>query len=96
MVGMLWLTSMCDLLFTLWAREIGGFHEVNPIAQPLIGNTAGLVIFKVSLLVLASSILIAFRRRLLTELACWLTVTVYTGLSFIWCAYYSFDLVACH
>jgi hypothetical protein len=88
----LWAINLADLALTIWARDIGGFHEANPLAQPLVGSTVGLVIFKLSMVSLSSLILLTYRRRVLTELGCWVLLTAYTGLCFIWMQYFSYDL----
>ena len=85
----LWLINLADLSLTLWARDIGGFHELNPIARPLIGSTGALIVFKLSLVSTSSLIMLTYRRHLWTELGCWVLFSVYTGLSFVWMQYYS-------
>ncbi len=90
----LWLINLADLGLTLCARDIGGFHELNPVARPLIGSTSALVIFKLSLVSISSLIMLTYRRHLWTELGCWVLIAVYTGLSFVWVQYYSHDLIA--
>ncbi len=89
LVVALWLINLADLGLTLCARDIGGFHEINPIARPLIGSTGALIVFKLSLVSTSSLIMLTYRRHLWTELGCWMLLSVYTGLSFVWMQYYS-------
>ncbi|MFP4139375.1 MAG: DUF5658 family protein [Planctomycetota bacterium] len=89
LIAAIWLMNFTDLALTLFARDIGGFHELNPIARPLIGSTGALIVFKVSLVSISSLIMLTYRRHLWTELGCWVLLSVYTGLSFVWMQYYS-------
>lgn len=93
LVVLLWMVSTFDLAFTLLAHQIGGFHEVNPLARQLLSNPGGLVAFKTAAVLPASCVMLAFRRRFLTEVACWVLCGVYTGLAFIWMEYYSLLVV---
>jgi hypothetical protein len=89
----LWMINIGDLLLTICARDIGGFHEANPLAAPLIACTPALVAFKLSLLSASSLIMLVYRRHVLTEIGCWVLLTAYTGLCFIWMQYYSLNLL---
>ena len=88
LVLLIWIIGLADLLFTVLARDIGHFRETNPIAASLIQTTGWLVTFKLASLIIASVIFIGFRRRLITEVACWLVSGVHVGLAFIWLSYY--------
>ena len=87
---LIWMLNGFDLAFTLLANEIGGFHEANPFARPFLRASESLIAFKLASVAVASAILIAFRRRVVTEVACWLLCVVYTVLAFMWVTYYSF------
>ncbi|MDY6913874.1 MAG: DUF5658 family protein [Planctomycetota bacterium] len=89
MIIFIWILNIFDLSLTILAHEVGGFREVNPIARDLLYISAKLVFFKLSMVGLATFILLAFRRYRLTEFACWGLCCVYTALAFRWMAYYA-------
>ncbi len=82
------LINAFDLVFTVLGHAHTEFAEMNPLAARLIGNTAGLVLFKVSMVAFGALILVCFRKRLFTELSCWGLCGVYSGLAGIWWMYY--------
>jgi len=88
LVVLLWIVSAFDLVFTLTAHQTGQFEELNPIAARLLDRPALLVAFKVGLVTFASCILLAFRRRLPAEVACWTLAAAYAALSGVWKLYY--------
>jgi len=85
---LLWIVSVFDLVFTLFAHRLGGFQEANPVAELLIGNSIGLIGFKFTMLVCASAIFFVLRRHVWAEIGCWLMAVVYTCLAFVWLYYY--------
>ena len=85
----IWLLNIFDLCFTVLAHQAGDFVEANILASFFIGNTNALILFKLSALVLATSIFLTFRRRFITELSCWTICIIYLALSFIWVGYYT-------
>lgn len=84
MLILIWLVGIFDLVFTLLAVRIGGFHEGNPLARQFIESPGALTIFKFAALVMASIILLAFSRRRFTEIGCWFIALVYVGLAMLW------------
>ena len=88
MLVLLWIVSGFDLVFTLMAVKTGGFVEANPIAAPLMDDVALLVIFKILVVAMASIIIFKFRKRLFTEIGCWVLCLTYTLLSARWWIYY--------
>jgi len=86
---LLWIVGLFDLTYTILAQHIGNFHEANPVARLLLGNSAALTVFKVTSLIVASAILLALRRRLVAEIACWLACGIYVALAFMWLVYYA-------
>ncbi len=86
------ILNLCDLVFTLRAVEIGYFRELNPIAAHFIHHAGHLTTFKCSVLAMASTVLLLFRRHLLTEIGCWVLLAVYSSLSVIWWMYFSHQL----
>ena len=89
MLIFIWTVSVCDLALTLLAQEIGGFHEANPLARRFIEHPGATIAFKFAVLVPATTILLLFRHRRLTEISCWILCLAYTVLAFLWAAYYS-------
>ncbi len=88
LLALVWIVTVCDLLLTLLARQIGGFHEANPLAREFVHDPGALAAYKFLLAGPATIVLLVFRRRLLTEVACWLLAAVYTALALLWLAYY--------
>lgn len=77
-----------DLAFTLLATRTGGFVELNPVAAGLVESAGALVAFKVLMSLFSFCILFHFRRRLLTEIACWGLCGIYAALAGRWWTYY--------
>jgi len=84
----LWIISIFDLVFTLLAKNLGDFVEMNPIAAQFIEHPVLLIFFKILAVAFASVIIIKYRRRRMTEVSCWCIFVVYTVLSGIWWVYY--------
>ncbi len=88
MLTFLWLVNLLDLVLTLLALRLGGFEELNPIAGKLLHSPSLLTLFKISLVTFATGVFFLFRRRRLTEMACYGLSGVHTGLLFIWLLYF--------
>ena len=84
----LWVLNVFDLLFTMLAHQIGYFEEVNPLARGLLGSPVALVAFKLAMLSFATGVFFVFRKRVLTEVACWCMTGTYIVLSVVWLKYY--------
>ncbi len=89
LVIMLWVLNAFDLKFTLLAQNIGGVTEMNPIARMFVSDSTALITYKFALIIPASIIFLAMRRRLLTEVGCWLLLGAHVALAFIWQQYYA-------
>jgi hypothetical protein len=89
LLGILWLLSIADLFFTLWAHRFTAFYEANPIARAMLGaGTIGaLILFKLSLTMIGSGIFWRVRRHGRAEVALWAIVGVYVLLAFQWSDY---------
>ncbi len=74
---LIWIVGAFDLVFTLIALRLGGFH------CPAI-----LATFKFSTLALASMVLLLFSRRRFTEVGCWIVGFVHVLLAFVWLVYF--------
>lgn len=90
----LWTVNGFDLILTLTAHGLGGFREANPVAAHVLAwSPTALVAFKISLIVLASAILLAARRRPSAEIAAWAALTVYTFVAVRWYLYYAHHIL---
>jgi hypothetical protein len=89
LLGVLWVLSLSDLYFTVWAYRCTPFHEVNPLARLILdaGSVGGVVLLKVGLTGLASAIFWYLRRHGRSEVALWLMVLTHVGLMFCWADY---------
>lgn len=89
LLTVLWLLSLADLFFTLWAHFFTPFHELNPIARALLaGNQIEwLVAMKLTLTATGAVIFWRLRNNGRTELALWGLVIVYTLLAVRWSVY---------
>ena len=88
LIAMLSVVNGFDLAFTLLATRTGGFVELNPVAAGLVESAGALVAFKVLMVLFAFCIFFRFRRRLLTEIACWGLCGIYATLAGRWWTYY--------
>lgn len=89
LIGVLWLLSLADLGFTLWAQSFTPFKELNPLAAALLrnGQVASLVLMKVVLTTIGATVFWRLRSHGRAELALWLMVGVYVALAFRWSGY---------
>jgi len=88
-LAFIWLVGLIDLHLTLLAVRIGHFQEVNPVARALIHSPPLVVAYKLVLLMVCTGLMFRFRRRLLTEVGCWLLAGAHAVLAFLWHAYYA-------
>lgn len=91
----IWIINVFDLGYTLQESLSSCFVELNPLAARLIGaSPATLIAYKTLLIVGSSTILLLHRRQRVTELACWLLLSVYLCVAGCWQTYYEHRLVA--
>lgn len=84
-----WIVSIFDLGYTLSEWGSADFTELNPVAAQLLGGPQhAIVAFKFGLLSLGTLILLALRRHLVAELACWFLFTAKIYLAVRWLAYF--------
>ena len=88
-IAILWLLSLSDLFFTLWAHSFTPFDELNPIAAALLnhGLLGMLVTMKVGLTFVGASIFWRLRGHGRAEMAMWGVVAVYVLLTIRWSGY---------
>ena len=88
-IAILWVLSMSDLFFTLWAHTFTPFDEMNPLAAALLnqGLFGMLVTMKVGLTFLGATIFWRLRGHGRAELAMWAVVIVYVLLTIRWSGY---------
>lgn len=85
----LWILSLADLAFTLWAHLFTPFQEANPIARALLDNNLlpSLVLMKLVLTGIGTIIFWRLRHHGRAELALWGMVLVYVMLTVRWSDY---------
>jgi len=88
-ICVLWLLSVADLFFTLWAHLFTPFHEVNPLAAAFLDSDrlAALVLMKLILTTVGATIFWRLRDHSRAEAALWLVVAAYVLLAVRWSAY---------
>lgn len=88
-ICVLWLLSVADLFFTLWAHLFTPFHEANPLAAALLDTNrlAALVLLKLILTTVGATIFWRLRQHGRAEAALWLVVAAYVLLAVRWSAY---------
>ena len=89
LLAALWVLSLADLAFTLWAHRFTDFNELNPLARALLDNRSftALVGMKVGLTALGAGIFWHLRRYARAEVALWALVGVYVLLVLRWSDY---------
>lgn len=89
LLAVIWLLAMADLFFTIWAQIFTPFHELNPFASHLLHHhqLSALIAGKVGLTAIGTVIFWAVRKHTRAELALWLIMLVYVGLTFRWSEY---------
>ncbi len=84
----IWVINLFDLAFTLTMVGTEEFVEMNPFARMLLMHSpTTLMVFKISVLVMASTVFMIFRRHWLTEAGCWILSGAYAGVAFLWVEY---------
>ena len=88
-IAILWLLSLSDLFFTLWAHTFTAFDELNPIAAALLdhGMFGLLVMMKVGLTFLGATFFWRLRGHTRAEIALWAVVLAYVLLTIRWSSY---------
>jgi hypothetical protein len=98
LIAVLWLLAIADLLFTLWAHFFTAFHELNPVANLFLEKDLipSLVLFKLVVTAIGTSIFWRVRHAPRAELALWLVVGVYVLLAMRWSNYTDHALAMVH
>ena len=89
LLGVIWVLSLADLFFTIWADRFTLFYELNPIARHLLrqGATGALISYKLLSMLVGTVIFWCTRRHGRTEIALWGLVFVYVALLLRWNRY---------
>ena len=89
LIAVLWLLGLADLCFTLWAHFFTPFRELNPVASLMLENNLipSLILFKLVVTAIGTSIFWRLRHLWRAELALWLVVGVYVMLTMRWSTY---------
>jgi hypothetical protein len=91
-----WVLNFLDLGLTLTESNGRLFRELNPVAAHMLDEPLALVMYKASLVWIGSWILLRFRSRRLTELACWFLLATYGYVGLRWQQYYSDVMITLH
>lgn len=92
----IWVLNLFDLSFTITESKAKLFRELNPLAATMLDHPHALVLYKSSLVVIGSWLLLRYRRRRLTELACWLLLATNGYVGIRWQQYYADVMVTFH
>ena len=81
-----WLLSLADLFFTIWAHLFTPFREMNPIAGVMLGRglIPSLIIYKLTVTLLGTAIFWRVRHDSKARFALWGVVMVYVLLAIRW------------
>ena len=82
----LWVLSIADLCFTLWAHLFTPFHELNPIANAMLGRglIPSLIIYKLTVTLIGTAIFWRTRQHAKARFALFGLVFVYVLLAVRW------------
>jgi hypothetical protein len=89
LIAVLWMLSLADLCFTLWAHFFTPFNELNPVANFMLrrGLVLSLILFKLVVTAIGTRIFWRLRQHGRAELALWALVGVYVLLTVQWSQY---------
>lgn len=96
LLAAVWVLNFLDLGLTLTESGARLFRELNPVAARMMDEPLALVMYKASLVWIGSWILLRFRDRRLTEMACWFLLATYSYVGLRWQQYYTDVLVTFH
>lgn len=88
-IALLWMLSLADLFFTLWAHFFTPFYELNPLASFMLsrGLLPSLILFKLVVTSIGTLIFWRLREHGRAEVALWGVVGVYVLLAMRWSTY---------
>ncbi len=78
-----------DLVCTLFADQIGGLWELNPLARSLMARASSITTFKLTLTIGGAILLVVARRSRLAQVGSWWIGVLYTVLILRWATYNS-------
>jgi hypothetical protein len=89
LIAIVWILSILDLFFTLWAHFFTHFHELNPLANYMLRQNLvpSLILFKLVVTAVGTSIFWRIRNHARAEVALWGLVGVYVMLALRWSTY---------
>lgn len=89
LLSVLWVLSLADLWFTLWAHRWTPFVEGNPLAAKLLGSgmIASVVLLKLTTTAAASCLFWRVREHGRAEAALWLVIAGMVVLALLWKQY---------
>jgi len=92
LVAVLVVLNLFDLACTLAAARAGSIYELNPLVEQHLGSATALTLFKLSLLAVGATVLVAFWRYRLTQIASWWAALCYTVVTLRWATFNSIYL----
>jgi hypothetical protein len=89
LIAIVWLLSLLDLFFTLWAHFFTHFHELNPLASYMLRQNLvpSLILFKLVVTAVGTLIFWRVRNHGRAEMTLWAVVGVYVMLAVRWSTY---------
>lgn len=89
LIAIVWVLSLADLVFTLWAHFFTSFRELNPLANLFLRHNLipSLVLFKLVVTAIGTRIFWRLRTSGRAELALWMMAAVYVMLTVRWSQY---------
>ena len=91
LIAILWMLSLADLCFTLWAHFWTPFNELNPLAHYMLSRNLvpTLILYKLVVTGIGTHIFWRLRNHGRAEIALWGVVGAYIILAMRWSAYTS-------
>ena len=91
LIGIVWVLSVADLVFTVCAHFFTTFHELNPVASYMLKQNLlpSLVLFKLVVTAIGTQIFWRLRHHGRAEVALWGLAGVYVMLALRWSTYTS-------
>jgi hypothetical protein len=89
LIAILWMLSLADLFFTLWAHFFTPFHELNPVASYMLrqNQVPTLIAYKLIVTFIGTHIFWRLRHHGRAEIALWGLVGAYVLLAMRWSSY---------
>ncbi len=86
LLAVMWVLSLVDLCFTIWAHYCMPFRELNPVADAMLkqNEVPILIAYKVGLTLVTTIIFWSLRAHRPAEVGSWVVVLLYVALTLHW------------